>query len=431
VYTRLLADDPAAVRRLVTVMGGSAFVGEAVARRPDLADLLLFEHTLPTPDEVKAEILELAAAPGSDDIETLVGLLRRAQRRVTTQVALADLDGEIDTRSATLTLSALADGTLEVATRFALGMTGDGLRPDAVRGLTVLAMGSLGGRAIGYGSDLDVIFLYDAAEVADPVAHFTRRAREIIRVISMPHVEGRGYDLDTRLRPSGNQGLLVTSIDSFARYHGVALGGARAQKAATWERLALLRARHAAGDRELGARAIAIAHAAAYDSAGAFDELAADVHRVRSRMEEELAKERPGRYDLKLGRGGLVDVEFAVQLMQMRHGDHADVRTSDTRIAIEALAAIGALGDHAAALREGYAFLRRLEQRVRVLHADSGHLLDERATGIVALARRMGFRDNTPARSTERLMDSYRAATGRIRRAYDDIVGHARDDAEG
>jgi glutamate-ammonia-ligase adenylyltransferase len=414
VYTRMLADDPAALRRLITVLGGSVFVGEAVSRRPDLADLVLFEPDVPTPDEARAEVVGIELR---DDVEELVGVVRRSQRRIITQVAIADLADAIDTRDATLTLSALADGVLEVATRFALGAAAD----EPVRGLAVIAMGSLGGNSIGYGSDLDVIFLYDDADIEDPVAYFTKRARAIIRFIEMPHFDGPGYQLDTRLRPSGNQGLLVTSLDSFARYHGVGEGASH--KAATWERLALLRARFAAGDSPLGQRVIAIARSAAYDNTGDLTELASDVHRLRKRMEDELAKERPGRYDIKVGRGGLIDVEFTVQLLQLRHGSTPSVRTTDTRQAIEALAQIGALDTgQAGVLRDGYAFLRRLEQRVRVLHGDSSHLIEERAAGLVPLARRMGFREREAATSTERLLERYRAVTTRIRQVYEEIV---------
>src|SRR5690606_13745066 len=159
----------------------------------------------------------LAAEPGDDDLEARVGRIRRAKRRITTQVALADLADEIETRSATLVLSALADASLEAAARFALDRA-----PGApIEGLAIIAMGKLGGREIGYGSDLDVLFVFDPKGFAgdDPTAFFARRARRIIQIVGMPHHEGRGYELDTRLRPSGNQGLLVVSLEAFARYH--------------------------------------------------------------------------------------------------------------------------------------------------------------------------------------------------------------------
>jgi glutamate-ammonia-ligase adenylyltransferase len=219
---------------------------------------------------------------------------------------------------------------------------------------------------------------------------------------------------------------LVVSLEAFARYHEVRRADeeqARSARAATWERLALLRARFAAGDAELGREAIAVALEAAYERGGDLGRLAPNVHRLRERMEQELARERPGRYDLKFGRGGLLDVELAVQLLQLVHGADARVRTTETRQAIEALEAIGAIDlDTARALSEGYAFLRKLQQRIRVLHGDGSHLVEERAAGLVPLARRMGIREVPTSAAAARLIDQYRAVTARVRAAYDTIV---------
>ncbi len=429
VYVKLLSEDPPAIRRLVTMLGASAFVGEAVATSPELADLVLFEARRPTAADARAEIERAFAFAhkdtfdGEDDqarIERLVGAVRAAKRRISVQVALADFAGDLDTREATLVLSEVADAVLEAAARLSLG-----LEPgEPVRGLAVIAMGKLGGRDIGYGSDLDVLFLFDpsAGPDDDPVAYFTRRARRVIQYVSMPHVDGTGYALDTRLRPSGSHGLLVVSLDSFARYHAERDDAQpRGERAATWERLALLRARHAAGDLELGARMLTIAHRAAYERGGDPREVALDVHRLRQRMERELAREREGRYDVKLGRGGLVDIELAVQLCQLSHGRDARVRTTDTGLAIDALNSACAIDDETAqTLREGYAFLRKLEQRLRVVHDDDTHLVEAGAAGIVPLARRMGFSGAEPAGE---LLARYRHVTERVRAAYERIVG--------
>ncbi len=440
VYSKLLANDAAALRRLVTVLGGSAFVGEAVATRPELADLVLFSHGAASPEEAREEVQEAVRTPighRDDPMEQQVGVLRRAKRRVTMRVALADLAGDIDTRQATLALSALADASLDAAVHYALGIA-----PNApTTGLAVIAMGKLGGREIGYGSDLDVIFLYDGTGPGeDLVAAYSRLARHIIQLISMPHFEGPGYELDTRLRPSGSQGLLVTSLQGFARYHEVDHGGpgraveagATGGRAATWERLALLRARFSAGDPVLGRKAIAVAQQAAYQWDGAVAELAGDVHQLRTRMERELAKERPGRYDLKHGRGGLLDIELSTQLLQMIHGADPSLRTTETRLAIEALDERKVItADQASALREGYAFLRRLEQRLRVVHGDGSHLIEDHAEGLAPLARRMKMRDFPGQSAAASLMERYRSVTQRVRTAYQEIVvapagGHGR-----
>ena len=451
VYVRFLGDDPRAVRRLVEALGASAFVGEAVTQNPELGDAALFSRGAPSPEEVHEQVLaavneardaspvtpERVADSGlNEPDERFVTALRRVKARVSIEVGLADLAGEISVREATLTLSALADACLGTSVRQALGTDAD----KPVRGLAVLAMGKLGGREIGYGSDLDVIFVFDptrAPHGEDPDAYFARSARKVIRFVSMSHHAGAGYELDTRLRPSGNQGLLVTSIESFARYHHARasdhpgeIPSARPSqseprvRAAAWERLALLRARFSAGDAEVGERAIAVAHAAAYELSADPEDTRREILRLRTRMLAELANERRGRYDPKLGKGGLIEIELASQLLQMQHGRDLSVRTTDTARAIEALAHAGYLApDHADALREGYAFLRRLQERARIVHASASQYLEANAPGLAPLARRMGIRDRSGTLAASELIARYLTVTGRVRDAFEAIVG--------
>jgi glutamate-ammonia-ligase adenylyltransferase len=330
------------------------------------------------------------------------------------EVGLADLAGELGTRDCTLVLSALADEVLEQATRFALRERGF----SEERGLAVIAMGKLGGREIGYGSDLDLIFVYEGADEVSE--RFIRVAQRVIRLVSTPHGDGPGYELDTRLRPSGNQGLLVVSCDAFARYHESAESGAAAGRAEAWERQALLKARACAGDPELGARVLAVAHRAAYEQG---EPAAEKMRHLRARMERELAGERQGRFDLKLGYGGLVDVEFTVQWLQMKHGADTRVRTTDTETALSALEACGYLDvARSTTLREGYHFLRRLEQRLRVLHGTSVSLIEEGAPGLLPLARRMGMRDGPRRTAVDALVARYRSVTRDVRQAYLSVV---------
>src|SRR5262249_30263969 len=226
-----------------------------------------------------------------------------------------------------------------------------------------------------------------------------------------------------------SHGLLVVSLDAFARYHGLTRDGAPYSRdgdaqGADWERQALVKARACAGDARLGRQVLDLAAQVAYER-GAPDP--AGVHRLRTRMEKELAKEGPRRYDVKLGRGGIVDVEFAVQWLQMKYGRDPRVRTTDTEGALGALEACGYLDGYLAAVfREGYAMLRRIEQALRVVHGTSGSLIEEGAPGLAGLARRMGFRDgaNTPSgTAAEALLERYRAVTRDVRAAYLAVLG--------
>jgi [glutamine synthetase] adenylyltransferase / [glutamine synthetase]-adenylyl-L-tyrosine phosphorylase len=429
-YVAALSDEPPVLHRLVTVLGASAFVGDAVVSRPDLADVILFGGgAAPEPRRVvETELAEIArgAALDPDPHEArdrLVHGLRRAKRRIMVEVAVADLAGTIGTRDATRILSELADEVLDRATRFELG--------GEARGLSVIAVGKLGGREIGYGSDLDILFVYEPSAAppdSDPTEYFVRRAQRVIRLISEPHPAGPGYELDTRLRPSGSHGMLVASIESFARYHGVsseastpAEGPSVLSSGAAWERQALIRARPVAGDRALGAAVLAIAERAAYERGAP---PVAELHRLRMRMERELARERPGLFDLKTGRGGLLDIEFCTQWMQMQHGTDARVRTPDTGQALEALSAAGYLArpDYEA-LREGYTFLRRLEQRIHVLRGVGSTTIDVRRPGLAQLARRMGMHEQAPAGAVEALLSRHRDVSEAVRATYLRVLG--------
>ncbi len=428
VYVRPLAEEPRALRRLVAALGASRFLGNALANRPELAENMLWGRRTPTPQtariEVDREVASLSPEEAADP-DAFVGALRRAKARMTIEIALADLGGEIGTRAATLALSGVADAMLEHVTRFVMNSAGE------VRGLAVVAMGKLGGNEIGYGSDLDVIFIFEPASAPsgrDASEYFARHAQRVIRLLSSPHPEGQGYELDTRLRPSGAHGLLVTSLQSFARYHEVELeGGSREEEptvlrsGAAWERQALIRARLCAGDRALGALALRVAHVAAYERGAPSSE---DLRRVRRRMEKELAGERAGRFDLKLGHGGIADIEFAVQFLQMRHGTDPRVRTTETGVAIEVLRSLGHLdASVATVLEDGYRFLRRLEQRIRIVHDVSSSLLDEQATGLLPLARRMGIRSAPRIDPAQELIARYRQVTDAVRGAYLEVVG--------
>ncbi len=427
-YVERLGADPRATARLVTVLGASAFVGEAVVSRPDLADITIFGGPTRPGDAKRAMALafdtfeRIAKVDPDERRDAFVSAVRRAKGKMMVAVAVADLAGEIETREATRVLSEVADEAIHRTVVFEL---------DSDRGLAVIAVGKLGGCDIGYGSDLDVLFIYDPDATPaghDPAEYYSRKAQRIIRLISMPHPAGRGYELDTRLRPSGSQGLLVTSLEAFARYHGVVLhendgsptsAGVRSSGAA-WERQALLRARPCAGDSALGERFMRVAETAAYERGAA---PAAELHELRMRMQSELADERPGRWDLKTGAGGLLDIEFAVQWLQMSHGRSLAIRTTDIVEALEALRSRDHLDEFDyEAFREGYTFLRRLEQRIHVQSGIGSSVIDVGHVGLTTLARRMDLRGTGQATAVEALLSRYQAVTRAVRTAYQNVL---------
>ncbi|MGD0673806.1 MAG: bifunctional [glutamate--ammonia ligase]-adenylyl-L-tyrosine phosphorylase/[glutamate--ammonia-ligase] adenylyltransferase [Polyangiaceae bacterium] len=423
-YVRALGDNPRLVRALCSLLGASAFLGTSIVGHPDLLDRILFARGVPTPELGRAQVDEEVGSLSREDavdVDAFVGALRRAKRRVTFEVGLADLAGELGPLDVAHSLTALADALLVNTLRFAVN---ENTSPSAISprtdvsagGLAVIAMGTLGGREIGYGSDLDIFFVYEASDDGGP-ERFARIAQRVLRLMETPHGEGPGYDLDTRLRPSGTQGLLVVSLEGFARY--------QEERAEAWERQALVKARVCAGDVSLGERVVDIVRHAAYERG---PPAPVRLHHLRGRIEREIGHERlgrsPARYDLKVGRGGLVDIEFATQWLQMRYGQDPRVRSTETEVAVSALESCGYLDPPLAdVFRDGWRFLRRLEQRLRISHGTSGSLLEEGAPGLLTLARRVGMRDGPRLRADEALLERYTSLTSEVRAAYLKVLG--------
>jgi glutamate-ammonia-ligase adenylyltransferase len=433
-YVNALADDPRALKRLISAFGASAFIGDAVASRPELADVILFgggavsnPHAAVTAEIDNAEDALDVDTDAEEREQAFVGALRTAKRRVTLEVAVADLAGTIGMRDATRILSDLAEEILSRSVRHVFG--------DAP-GFAVLALGKLGGRDLGYGSDLDVIFTFlpsAAPEPADATQYFVRGAQRVIRLLTEAHAAGPGYELDTRLRPSGSHGLLVTSLESFARYHGQSLDGpaqepgpAVLSSGAAWERQTLLRARGVVGDPELVRRSLDVAWRAAY---GGGAPPASELHHFRARMERELGREREGRYDLKTGRGGLLDIEFAVQWLQLKNGADSRVHTPDVGLALERLHSQRYLDERAfEVFSEGYRFLRQLEQRLVVRTGQNTSVIRSDGEALAHLARRMGFQDGQGTRASAQLLARYKHVTETVRANYERVLGLAPSD---
>lgn len=414
VYARALEEEPRQIRLFVTAIGGSRYLADTIQAHSDVGELLLFQREKFTAtgivEGLRSRMASLKDEPCDD--EAFVERIRPELLRETAKIAYADLNEDFGTRDALLALSGIADVTIEMACDHVLGRS-------ERRELAVVALGSLGGRDTGYGSDLDLIFLYDG-ERDDDAEHYGRAARRIVRLLSMPDASGPGYEVDTRLRPSGAQGLLVTSLRGFKAYHDAADG----PRAGAWERLALVKARVVVAPSGLRTTVEHALESAAYDARASTPESRSEIARLRRRLLVELSGEREGRFNPKLGRGGILDIEFAVQLLQQRFG-HSDstVRTTDTLLAIDALTAAGGLAKaDANRLRAGYEFLRRLEQRIRMLHVDRSALIERGAPGLPLTARSLGFRDPRPE---EGLLEQYAEVTSAVTAIFATTVGTA------
>jgi [glutamine synthetase] adenylyltransferase / [glutamine synthetase]-adenylyl-L-tyrosine phosphorylase len=434
-YFKLLGERRRAARLLLSLFGTSDFLSKRFLRHPELIDTLLRADQVElekSPESLGQELqerLDHAGGDGLDDrLERRLGELRRYKNEEILRIALHDIAGSIDLSSVARQLSELAEALLVRCLALAQEEAeAKGYQPPGR--LCVIGMGKLGGRELGYHSDLDLIFLYPGG-VGPGYERYPRLAQRFMAFLQMPLREGRLYQIDTRLRPSGNQGALVISAEAFARYHlGQAPapgGGGEAApgvvRSQLWERQALLRARYVGGDEALWKKIeaeviIPVAYGVRADRAA----LASDIRAMRERMENELGRESTRGKNPKTGHGGLVDVEFAAQFLQLAHGyESPAVRTSTTPVALRRLLAAGFLrpADYEP-LAAGYEFLRRVELRLRIVHDFGVDHLPESGAALHQLARRLGYFGEAPG---DRFIAEYTRMTRGVREAFDRVV---------
>lgn len=396
-YLALLDERPAALARLVDLVTRSAFLAERVAAHPLLLDELLdvrAEGPLPDRDALRQACV---AALRRDDLEDALYALNEVRQTLSFRIALATLDRRQSAQDSARQLAWLADGVVEAVLALARRSLVEAHGGIAGARFAVLGYGSLGGEELGVGSDLDLVFLYDAPEDAqsdgarplDPIRWHARLAQKIVALLGTVTGAGRLYEVDIRLRPDGASGLLVSSLARYAEY--------QRERAWTWEHQALVRARGVAGDAGLLADFEAV-RAEALARPREADALREDVASMRRRMRAELDRSGEDRFDLKQGEGGLVDLEFLLQYLVLRESHARPAllapRATPALLAaardeglLDAEAAAALLDAHATLLALGLA--QTLDRRPRLV-ADSAPLQRARAA-IRAAAATVGL----------------------------------------
>ncbi|NNM61709.1 MAG: bifunctional [glutamate--ammonia ligase]-adenylyl-L-tyrosine phosphorylase/[glutamate--ammonia-ligase] adenylyltransferase [Steroidobacteraceae bacterium] len=378
-YLALLREQPQALARLLEVCALSGFLAGRIAEFPLLLDELidpkLFEE-LPSRAGFAQELVARTQHLPADDPERQVEALRQFQKAAVFSVALADMTGRLPLMKVSDRLTDIAELIVGWCTDLAwrqitavYGVPYCGERESELRvaKIAVVAYGKLGGIELGYGSDLDLVFLHDSsgeiqatrgARSIDNGVFFLRLGQRIVHLLTMHSSAGRLYEVDMRLRPNGKGGFLMTGIDAFERY--------QMAEAWTWEHQALLRARAVAGEEALAARFEGVRRRV-LTTAVRRDTLREDVAGMRARMRRELSSAGPGEFDLKQDAGGIADIEFLVQywVLSAAHRFAELIEYTDNIRQLEALVRCGVIGAETAAwLSEAYRGYRGILHRL-------------------------------------------------------------------
>jgi [glutamine synthetase] adenylyltransferase / [glutamine synthetase]-adenylyl-L-tyrosine phosphorylase len=413
-FLELLEQHPATRRVVLSLFASSAHLSTIFIRHPDMIDTLV-RSDLARPRRTLAELDEelrglIVASP---DLESRLDAIRAFRHQEFLRIAIADLAGDLDADAVQAELGRLAEAVLRRALDLARAEVAGRIPIPPALELVAIAMGRLGAAEMSYNSDLDLIFVYhDRGEVAEGSrVAASRIVQKLIAVLEARTREGYAYKIDLRLRPSGNAGPLVTSLEGFRDYH-------RTSSSAVWERQALVRARVIAGEPELGAEVEAARREFVFGR-GLSPAEVGEIAAMRLRIEHELGADGRGRLNIKQGRGGLVDVEFLTQMMALRYGRaHPELTGRATVALVRGAGRCGLLKPGAAAqLEADYRFLSHLENRLRIETDQAAWALSTAPDSLGSLARRMGYRE---ADGAARLLAELEGRRARIRATFDE-----------
>jgi glutamate-ammonia-ligase adenylyltransferase len=413
-YLRLLRDESLAAERMATILSSSRFATDLLLRSPDAVALLADDREL-LPRSREALVTEAQAAVSRhEDPETAVGALRALRRRELFRIAACDVLGLIEEQDVMSALTDVTDatliGTLAVAERSVIADRG-----SLPTRMALVAMGRFGGGELGYSSDADLIFVHDPlpdANEKDASDAAFAIANDIRRLLMTPSPDP-ALEIDADLRPEGRQGPLVRSLDSYRAYYE--------RWSAPWEAQALIRARPFAGDADLCAAFTSLVDPLRWPTGGISDADTREMRRLKARMESErLPRGADPSTHLKQGRGGLADVEWVAQLLQLRHAalsDLPDLRTTSTLAALDAATEAGLLdaGDRDM-LESSWLLATRVRNAIALTSGRPSDSVPTSGPVLAAVAHLLGYRQ--PADLLEEYRRTTRRARGVVERVF-------------
>jgi glutamate-ammonia-ligase adenylyltransferase len=386
-YLRLLRDDTTVARRMARVLAASRYATDLLLRQPDMVAILSEDAQL-APRPAAALRAEATAAGHMHANPTdAVAAVRALRRRELLRTATADLLGLSVVEDTGEALTAVAGATVGAALQVAIRTAEAGKGPLPTR-LCVVAMGRFGGHETGYGSDADVMFVHDPVAGADEqeASQAAHAVAEDLRALLARPAPDPPLLIDPGLRPEGKQGPLVRTLASYRAYYE--------RWSVPWEAQALLRAEPVAGDRQLGSRFTALADELRYPAEGISGDFVREIRRIKARMEaERMPRGVDPALHLKLGPGGLADVEWVVQLLQLKHA-HAvpGLRTTRTMAGLAAAAGAGLVGEgDADALAAAWRLAARIRDATVLVRGRASDMLPTRQPELATVASVLGY----------------------------------------
>ena len=401
---------------LVILFGSSGMLSQILIKRPDLVDVLTDMEAIyrfKLAEKIQEDLN--SALKTSPDFESKSLVLRRTKQAEELRIGVRYLIKEADLAGTLEDLSNLADVFLQTVYRIACEEQKSGNHND----FCIIGMGKLGGHELNFGSDLDVLLVYDEGESDPPPegfsGYYSALSQMIYKLTSEMTSAGYAYKIDTELRPEGDAGALVLSVQGYEKYFK--------SRARIWEQQALVRARFVAGNAEVGKKFIEAVHQFVYQDKFEYGSLI-EISRLRERMEQELAKESTKGKNVKLGFGGLADIEFAVQIIQLMHGKKFPrLRQTNTLSALKSFVALGLIDqDMAEELQDSYLFLRNLECALRIIRQTPTNTLPKDNKELAPLARLLGYEDAEIQAGS--LLIDYDRHTQRVRKHYRKTIGN-------
>ena len=406
-FPDLISDNAAGLRAVMQLLAISQFFADTLTHHPEtIRDVYNPLPQSPTPDELNQQLRQ--AIDACHDDPSILKALRRFRQVQMLRIGVNDILRDRPLEEIVREISRVADATIDVALNIALRtkrrkfgtpMTASG-QPARFVGL---AFGKLGGEELNYSSDIDLMFVYDEdgqtlgkrSEGIPNGEFYGRVVTEVVRLLSSNTDRGFAYRTDLRLRPGGKYAALTRSFDGTLSYYD-AMGR-------TWERQALIKLRPVAGDMGLGQEIVRKIDSFVYRKYFSFSEIN-EIKALKRRMEQRTSKAGTNERDVKTGLGGIRDIEYTVQFLQLLNGgDLPAVRQRNTLLALESLEIAGCLtAQETYILADAYRFLRKVEHRLQILFDWQTHTLPSGARDLHTLARRMGYEMTPPITTVNR-----------------------------